>query len=263
MIDQTAGYDAGVRSRASERQERRRGQNERHDADLVWLMNHHEGRRFIGRLLQNCHLNETSFTGTSATFFCEGERKVGLQVLADIVRLCPDLHARMAGETAAPGAGSHPQEENWSMTESLIAPIPDTQGAGSDRAPSSVATADLVYRGPEAEAVETAKPEAPPHADGRSPPLLEPHRSRAEALRPSGVKWVNAFNGFVPPFLTLCFFAFYAAVKAAQFVILQQDHGGSAATLLSMWGEEDWAVWAAVVTFWFGGRHFNKERGRG
>ncbi|MBX9945920.1 MAG: hypothetical protein K2Y40_17715 [Reyranella sp.] len=85
----------------------------------------------------------------------------------------------------------------------------------------------------------------------------------AAALRPSGVRWVDGFNAFVRPFLTLCFFALYAAVKAAQFVILQQDHSGAAATILSMWGEEDWAVWAAIVTFWFGNRTFNKERGRG
>ncbi|MGQ0585446.1 MAG: hypothetical protein ACT4O6_26190 [Reyranella sp.] len=96
------------------------------------------------------------------------------------------------------------------------------------------------------------------HADGQSELA-----AFAAALRPSGVKWVDAFNGFVRPFLTLCFFALYAAVKVAQFVILQQDHSGSAATLLSMWGEEDWAVWAAIVTFWFGNRTFNKERGRG
>ena len=38
-------------------------------------------------------------TGTSATIFREGERNVGLQVLADITRLCPELYARMAGET--------------------------------------------------------------------------------------------------------------------------------------------------------------------
>ncbi len=63
------------------------------------------------------------------------------------------------------------------------------------------------------------------------------------------------------PFLVLCFFAFQPSVKVAQFVILQHDEGGSAAMLLSMWGEEDWAVWAAIVIFWFGSRAFNKERG--
>ncbi|MBX9946074.1 MAG: hypothetical protein K2Y40_18510 [Reyranella sp.] len=98
MTDPAAGYDAGDRLSVSDRQKRHRLAAERADADLVWLMNQREGRRFVWRLLQLCHLYESSFTGTSATFFREGERNVGLQVLADIVRLCSDLHARMAGE---------------------------------------------------------------------------------------------------------------------------------------------------------------------
>jgi hypothetical protein len=99
MTDQAAGYDAGDRAHVSERQKKRRLRAEQADADLLWLMNQSEGRRFVWRLLQSCHLYETSFTGTSATFFREGERNVGLQVLADITRLCPDLYARMAGDT--------------------------------------------------------------------------------------------------------------------------------------------------------------------
>ena len=103
MTDQAAGYDAGDHTHVSERQKRRRLESQRADTDLVWLMNQREGRRFVWRLLQSCHLYETSFTGPGgskgATFFREGERNVGLQVLADIVRLCPELHARMAGET--------------------------------------------------------------------------------------------------------------------------------------------------------------------
>jgi hypothetical protein len=121
MTDQAAGCDAGDRallsdSQGSERQKRRRVESQRADADVVWLMNQREGRRFVWRLLQLCHLYETSFTGPGsskgATFFREGERNVGLQVLADIVRLCPELHARMAGESPARGAGSRTVEEN-------------------------------------------------------------------------------------------------------------------------------------------------------
>jgi hypothetical protein len=54
------------------------------------------------------------------------------------------------------------------MTESLIAPNPNSQGAPDDVAPPSPEqqaasdAADLIYRGPEAEAVETTEPEAPP-----------------------------------------------------------------------------------------------------
>jgi hypothetical protein len=103
MTDQAAGYDAGDRAHVSERQKKRRLRAERADADLLWLMNQREGRRFVARLLQSCHLYESSFTGPgssrSATFFREGERNVGLRVLADITRLCPDLHARMLGDS--------------------------------------------------------------------------------------------------------------------------------------------------------------------
>lgn len=85
----------------------------------------------------------------------------------------------------------------------------------------------------------------------------------AAAGKPVGIKWVDAFNGFMRPFLTLCFFMLYAAVKVAQYFIIAQDHAGAAATILSLWSNEDWAVWAAIITFWFGNRTFNRERGRG
>lgn len=84
----------------------------------------------------------------------------------------------------------------------------------------------------------------------------------AAQMRPTGIAWVDALNGVVRPLLTVSFFALYAAVKVAQFVVLSEDHSGTAATILSLWGQEDWAIWAAIVTFWFGNRTFNKERGR-
>ncbi len=70
------------------------------------------------------------------------------------------------------------------MTESLIAPIPDTSGARSDAAsqiPEDRAAADaaaLIYRGPEAETAQTADPEAPaaeePAPDAPEAPAYEP-----------------------------------------------------------------------------------------
>ena len=65
------------------------------------------------------------------------------------------------------------------MTESLIAPNPNSQGAPDDVAPPSPEqqaasdAADLIYRGPEAEAVETTEPEAPP-AEEQEPVAYEP-----------------------------------------------------------------------------------------
>ena len=65
------------------------------------------------------------------------------------------------------------------MTESLIAPEQTSQGAGNDVVPPSPEeqaasdAAALIYRGPEAEAVETAEPEAPP-AEEQAPVTYEP-----------------------------------------------------------------------------------------
>lgn len=111
MSERADAYDAGDRTHVSERHTRRRLRVEREDADFIWLMNQKEGRRFVWRLLKICHLYESSFTGTSAIIFREGERNVGLQVVADITRLCPNLFARMMGETAEYGAGVSQEED--------------------------------------------------------------------------------------------------------------------------------------------------------
>lgn len=84
----------------------------------------------------------------------------------------------------------------------------------------------------------------------------------AAALRPSGVTWIDGFNAFVRPFLALMFFFLYAAVKVAQFMTLNVGDATASQVLLMLWGNEDWATWSAVVTFYFGNRTFNKERGR-
>lgn len=85
----------------------------------------------------------------------------------------------------------------------------------------------------------------------------------AAALKPTGIQWVDALNGVVRPMLTVSFFMLYAAVKVGQYVLLADGGSSFAMTITQLWGEEDWAVWAAIVTFWFGNRTFNKERGRG
>ena len=70
------------------------------------------------------------------------------------------------------------------MTESLIAPEQTSQGAGNDVVPSHSTgggpeqqaasdAAALIYRGPEAEAVEVAEPDAPP-AEEPAPVSYEP-----------------------------------------------------------------------------------------
>lgn len=52
--------------------------------DLRHVMATRQGRRFVNRLLDQTGLNARSFTGNSETFFREGRRSVGLELLGDI-----------------------------------------------------------------------------------------------------------------------------------------------------------------------------------
>ncbi|MCF8533127.1 MAG: hypothetical protein K9G48_09000 [Reyranella sp.] len=79
------------------------------------------------------------------------------------------------------------------------------------------------------------------------------------AARPTGIKWVDAFNGMVRPTLTLSFFALYAAIKAGQYFILVGD-AGFASAITSLWTEEDAGIWSAIIVFWFGNRSLNRGR---
>lgn len=52
--------------------------------DLKEVLATHSGRRFIWRYLEKCGVFTSSFTGNSETFFKEGSRNIGLQLLADV-----------------------------------------------------------------------------------------------------------------------------------------------------------------------------------
>lgn len=79
---------------------RRRGEID----DLRWLMGDARGRRFVHRLLETAGVFRTSFAGRDAeTFFREGARNVGLQVLADVMDATPDDYLGMLKEARKDG----------------------------------------------------------------------------------------------------------------------------------------------------------------
>lgn len=71
---------------------------EQDKADFAWLMSDKRGRRFIWRLLDTSGVYRSSFTGNSETFFREGARNVGLQIIADIHEFAPDAYVTMIEE---------------------------------------------------------------------------------------------------------------------------------------------------------------------
>lgn len=66
--------------------------------DFKWLMGSKRGRRIVWRLLERTGVYRSSFTGNSETFFREGQRNVGLMLMAQIHEVCPDQYALMLKE---------------------------------------------------------------------------------------------------------------------------------------------------------------------
>ena len=97
--NQGAAYDAGDRRHVERREKTAKAARARRGEDFRWLMGDVRGRRFVWDLLAKAGLFRTSF-GVSAelTAFNEGRRDLGLTVLADLMRLCPEQYARMQAE---------------------------------------------------------------------------------------------------------------------------------------------------------------------
>lgn len=68
----------------------------------------------------------------------------------------------------------------------------------------------------------------------------------------TGIRWVDALNGTVRPVVAYSFFALYAAVKVMQF---------SANLPWLLWTEEDQAIFAGIISFYYGQRAMTKMRG--
>lgn len=76
----------------------------------------------------------------------------------------------------------------------------------------------------------------------------------------TGINWVDAYSGTVRPTITYTLFALYAYVKIATLSIL-----GTQAIIDTpwiIWGQEDQALFAATIAFWFGQRSMKKVMGK-
>lgn len=66
--------------------------------DVRYILSNAVGRRFFWRYLGECGLFQSSFTGSSETFFREGQRNVGLKLMADLNDADPNAYAVMLKE---------------------------------------------------------------------------------------------------------------------------------------------------------------------
>lgn len=71
------------------------------EADAVYsgIMQHAGGRRWMYDLLGRCGVYTTSFDRSALQMsFLEGQRNIGLALVAEVTRVCPELYVQMLKE---------------------------------------------------------------------------------------------------------------------------------------------------------------------
>jgi hypothetical protein len=78
----------------------------------------------------------------------------------------------------------------------------------------------------------------------------------------TGVRWVDALNGTVRPVLAYAFFALYSCVKYLQYLVIYSNEPLSI-YIGQLWTTDDQAIFAGIISFYFGQRAISKLRGNG
>jgi len=71
---------------------------------------------------------------------------------------------------------------------------------------------------------------------------------------------VAAISALVRPTVTYMFLGLYAAVKVAAYLIAIEQGGNWKEVLTTMWGSDDLAVFNMIISFWFVGRVYERNR---
>lgn len=79
-------------------QSRAQFRTQREIDDFKWLMDDKRGRRVVWGLLERTGVFRSSFTGNSETFFLEGQRNVGLMLMAQIHEASAEKYTLMLKE---------------------------------------------------------------------------------------------------------------------------------------------------------------------
>jgi len=75
----------------------------------------------------------------------------------------------------------------------------------------------------------------------------------------TGITWVDSLNGTVRPVLAYSFFILYGVVKFLQ-VWTITSNAPAFVYLDVLWTEEDHAIFAGIISFYYGQRAINKHR---
>jgi len=98
MTDDTEVFNAADPAAVDKKTRKADRVENRRLAAFKTVMASREGRRYVWWLLEQTGVFRSSFTGNSTTFFNEGQRNVGLMLVADINAAAPELYIVMLDE---------------------------------------------------------------------------------------------------------------------------------------------------------------------
>jgi len=81
-----------------------------------------------------------------------------------------------------------------------------------------------------------------------------------KSVQNTGVRWIDGLRGSVRPVITYCFFALFIFVEISAYVSLTASGISSLQAVQLVWSDEVMCLFAAVISFWFGGRAINRSR---
>jgi hypothetical protein len=84
-------------------------------------------------------------------------------------------------------------------------------------------------------------------------------KEQGQTARAAG-KFVAAMSALVRPLVTYWFVIMYSAVKITSMVMAIQSGGDWKDVLVSSWTADDMAIFVMIISFWFVGRVYEKQR---
>ena len=82
------------------------------------------------------------------------------------------------------------------------------------------------------------------------------HRS----MQPTGVKFIDGLRGSVRPVITYAFFGLFVFVEVSAYLALTAQGISALDAADATFDQDTRALFAAVISFWFGGRAINRMR---
>lgn len=102
-IEPAEPYDAGNERHVAEAKRTAKEVDALRADGLRHLLGNEGSRAWLFSVLERCGVFTTSFTGNSETFFREGQRNIGLFIIAELMRTNPTAYARMLEEAKVRG----------------------------------------------------------------------------------------------------------------------------------------------------------------